>query len=284
MRSNQAAVQRRVNGAKPNGPPSSYPPSTQTPNGYAPYPPVSNQNAPTNNGYPVNTPQMSQEMPAKLTAQQQLQFILNALGDRIAKLEVGHHTITQTLGVSIPLNATVPQNAKNYDQEIAHIQQNMNHLNQSIDKLSKNIEQLKSSPVSNIANATKNINNDQEQINRSVDALSSELDTRTEILTSEINKTKDLVLQLQSTVIRVFQKQITKSSQEVIENADSNAPENYELPSYGHSESNYVNIPFDSNASFEYNTLPEASENHHADPKNSEDEDDDDDDEDDGDE
>ena len=89
MRSNQAAVQRRVNGAKSNGvPPSSYPPSTQTPNGYAPYPPVSNQNVPTNNGYPVNaqqmSQQMSQEMPAKLTAQQQLQFFLNALGDRIA--------------------------------------------------------------------------------------------------------------------------------------------------------------------------------------------------------
>jgi len=148
-----------------------------------------------------------------------------------------------------------------------------------IDKLSKNIEQLKSSPVSN---TSKNNKNDQEQINRSVDALSSELDTRTEILTTEINKTKDLVLQLQSTVIRVFQKQMTKSSQEEIENADSNAPENYELPSlqYHHSESNYVNIPFDSNASFEYNALPEASENHHADPKTNSDEEDDDDDDD----
>ena len=300
MRSNQAAVQRRVNGARSNG----VPPTPSQQNGYAPYPPQSQPQTGYNGPVSSQQPQLQQQgysnsnpqsqtqnaMPPKLTAQQQLQFILNALGDRISKLEVGHQTITQSLGVSIPLNTIVsaPQNAKNYDQEIGQIQQNMNHLNLSIERLSKNLEQvneqqqqiLRQPSVSTLGNnsqtQTNQIPNDeivqnQEQILSNVDALSSELDTRTEILTTEINKTKDLVLQLQSTVIHVFQTQFTKSNtpcDQDLENDNSNAPqendedENDDLPSleYNHSDSNYVKIPLDSNASFEYNVLPEMDE------------------------
>lgn len=280
MRSNQAAVQRRVNGARSNG----VPPVPSQQNGYAPYPPPQAQ-AQAQSGYTGPVPSQPQgysnsiptaqaptnAMPPKLTAQQQLQFILNALGDRIAKLEVGHQTITQSLGVSIPLNTTVsaPQNAKNYDQEIGQIQQNMNHLNLSIERLSKNVEKineqqqqiLRQKTVSSPPQTQTQIPNDeiiqnQEQILSNVDALSSELDTRTEILTTEINKTKDLVLQLQSTVIHVFQTQLTKSNipyDQDLENENSNAPEENEtqdmedeLPSL-----EYINL--DSNASFEYN-------------------------------
>ena len=278
MRSNQAAVQRRVNGARSNG----VPPPTPSQNGYAPYPPTPSG---YNNSMPSNTPPPPQEMPSKLTAQQQLQFILNALGDRIAKLEIGHQTITQTLGVSIPLNTTVsaPQNAKNYDQEIGQIQQNMNHLNLSIERLSKNVEQIneqqqqilqqKTVSSSPQPTTTSQIPNDeiiqnQEQILSNIDTLSSELDTRTEILTTEINKTKDLVLQLQSTVIHVFQTQFTKTSQQDLENENTNAPEEdqdqdqEDLPSleYNHTDSNYPNL--DSKAFFEYNVLPEALDEH----------------------
>lgn len=281
MRSNQAAVQRRVNGAMSNGVPQV--PSQQ--NGYAPYPPPQAQTQ-AQSGYAGPVPSQPQgysnsiptaqaptnAMPPKLTAQQQLQFILNALGDRIAKLEVGHQTITQTLGVSIPLNTTISslQNAKNYDQEIGQIQQNMNHLNLSIERLSKNVEQINEQqqqilrqktvsfpPQAATTSQTNQIPNDeiiqnQELILSNVDALSSELDTRTEILTTEINKTKDLVLQLQSTVIHVFQTQLTKSNipcDQDLENENSNAPEEnetQELPSM-----EYINL--DSNASFEYN-------------------------------
>ena len=317
MRSNQAAVQRRVNGSKANG----VPPIPSQQNGYAPYPPPAQQvqsqagyNAPIpsqQQGYSNSIPQtQTNAMPPKLTAQQQLQFILNSLGDRIAKLEVGHQTITQTLGVSIPLNSAVPvsQTAKNYDQEIGQIQQNMNHLNLSIEILTKNVEQINeqqqqilrqsiSSPLAqpqqqntiakNIPPHADIIIQNQEQLLTNIDVLSSELDTRTEILTTEINKTKDLVLQLQSTVIHVFQTQFTKSNtpyDQDLENDNSNAPEtqsqeedddddeddeNNDLPSleYIPTDSNYVNIQLDSNASFEYN--PEATNNipteHHED-------------------
>ena len=269
MRSNQAAVQRRVNGARANG---VAPPTPSQQNGYAPYPPQAQaQTQAQAQQIPTNA------MPPKLTAQQQLQFILNALGDRIAKLEVGHQTITQSMGISVPLNTTISstQNAKNYDQEIGQIQQNMNHLNLSIERLSKNVEQINeqqqqilrqsiSSPLVQPQQQQQQqqqqpqIPNDeiiqnQEQILSNVDALSSELDTRTEILTTEINKTKDLVLQLQSTVIHVFQTQFTKSNNshdQDLENENSNAPEeNDELPSMEY-------IQLDSNASFEYNPEP----------------------------
>lgn len=268
MRSNQAAVQRRVNGARANG---VAPPTPSQQNGYAPYPPQAQaQTQAQAQQIPTNA------MPPKLTAQQQIQFILNALGDRIAKLEVGHQTITQSMGISVPLNTTISstQNAKNYDQEIGQIQQNMNHLNLSIERLSKNVEQINeqqqqilrqsiSSPLVQPQQQPQQpqIPNDeiiqnQEQILSNVDALSSELDTRTEILTTEINKTKDLVLQLQSTVIHVFQTQFTKSNNshdQDLENENSNAPEeNDELPSLEY-------IQLDSNASFEYN--PEAINN-----------------------
>lgn len=267
MRSNQAAVQRRVNGARANG---VAPPTPSQQNGYAPYPPQAQAQT------QAQAQQMTTNaMPPKLTAQQQLQFILNALGDRIAKLEVGHQTITQSMGISVPLNTTISstQNAKNYDQEIGQIQQNMNHLNLSIERLSKNVEQINeqqqqilrqsiSSPLVQPQQQQQQqqpqIPNDefiqnQEQILSNVDALSSELDTRTEILTTEINKTKDLVLQLQSTVIHVFQTQFTKSNNshdQDLENENSNAPEeNDELPSLEY-------IQLDSNASFEYNPEP----------------------------
>ena len=297
MRSNQAAVQRRVNGARSNG----VPPVPSQQNGYAPYPPqtqagyngqVPSQQPqqPQQQGYSNSIPTQNQTqtnaMPPKLTAQQQLQFILNALGDRIAKLEVGHQTITQSLGVSIPLNTIIPtsQNAKNYDQEIGQIQQNMNHLNLSIERLTKNVEQINeqqqqilrqktvSFPPQQPTQPNDETIQNQEQILSNVDALSSELDTRTEILTTEINKTKDLVLQLQSTVIHVFQTQFMKTNiipyDQDLENEISNAPqendedENDDLPSleYNHSDSNYVKIPLDSNASFEYNVLPETDE------------------------
>jgi hypothetical protein len=277
MRSNQAAVQRRVNGARSNG----VPPPTPSQNGYAPYPPTPSG---YNNSMPSNTPPPPhpQEMPSKLNAQQQLQFILNALGDRIAKLEIGHQTITQTLGVSIPLNSTVPsQSTKNYDQEIGQIQQNMNHLNQSIERLSKNMEQINEQlrthqqqqqqhqPFQNTSSSSVSDNNtiNQEQLISNIDTLSSELDTRTEILTTEINKTKDLVLQLQSTVIHVFHTQFAKTSQQDLENGNTNAQEEEDqdqedLPSseYNHPDSNYLNL--DSKAFFEYNVLPEALDEH----------------------
>jgi hypothetical protein len=125
-------------------------------------------------------------------------------------------------------------------------------------------------PFQNTSSSSVSDNNtiSQEQLISNVDALSSELDTRTEILTTEINKTKDLVLQLQSTVIHVFHTQIAKSSQSELENGNTNAQDEEEedqeddLPSleYNHPDSNYVNIPLDSKAFFEYNVLPEASD------------------------
>lgn len=219
MRANQAAIQRRV-----NNPPRTIPPpgfsSSSNPNSsnnqsknqsvsnsYAPYPPQQSQNQQPQ--YPsqqsnIQTPSQSStgKMPTGLNPQQQLQFILNVLGERIAKLEINVFDLASSDLLS---NSSSSINPAVLQKEIANHPEIVN-IKDTISKLQAPTTSSFSGPSSNVIDDIQtNIESIFEQLDNSdVTKIQEELQTRTELLVSEINQVKDMVLQLQNTVINVI--------------------------------------------------------------------------------
>jgi hypothetical protein len=252
MRSNQAAVQRRVNNARANNPQNNFsntPPENNN-NGYVSYPTPPSQ-------YPTPAPSTSSgnvppSMPPKLTPHQQLQFILNALGDRIAKLEMAQKNGSSVDSSHPLLSVQSPSSSsnlsKNYEQEISQIQEGMKLLKSTVDGLSQMVQELKKSPSSSSSSPDS-------EITETIAELSDELDTRTGILTEEINKIIDLMLHLQSDVITVFKEKIMNDKEELEDIDEENQEKNDDDVSleYNHPDSNLISLPLDMNHSFEYN-------------------------------
>jgi len=232
MRANQAAIQRRVNTPRvQTQAPTSYGTSQsqsqsqsqpQTPsssnNSYTPYPPQNanssqtppSQQSQNNIQTPLLTPQPTTgKMPPGLNPQQQLQFILNVLGERIAKLE-NHVAQLSSNPVSLngqqqQINPAALQSAIASHPEIAQLKESLFKIQsmapsstQSADTASPNvIDDIQT----NIETIFQYIENDTDQ---DVSKIQEELQTRTELLATEINQVKDMVIQLQSTVINVL--------------------------------------------------------------------------------
>ena len=222
MRANQAAIQRRVNTPRvqTQAPPSygaSSQSQPQTPSSsnssYTPYPPqnanysqqTSSQASQNNIQTPPlnsNNPPASGKMPPGLNPQQQLQFILNVLGERIAKLETH---VAQPSSNPVSLNPSALQSAIANHPEIAQLKETLFKIQsttpsstQSADSASPNvIEDIQA----NIETIFQYIESD---TTPDVSKIQEELQTRTELLATEINQVKDMVLQLQSTVINVL--------------------------------------------------------------------------------
>jgi hypothetical protein len=226
MRANQAAIQRRVNTPRvQTQQPPSYGgnvPQASNSNGYAPYPQQSQTNnmpppnanygqqQQLNNSQPVAQTPTSGKMPQGLNPQQQLQFILNVLGERIAKLELGYATLSNNSSPSDSSSISNPsllQNAITNHPEIKTIKDSITRL-QSIPPPSQSISTASTSNVSQdvIAEIQTNIDTLFEQVenNEVLSKIQDELQTRTELLATEINQVKDMVLQLQSTVINTL--------------------------------------------------------------------------------
>ena len=232
MRANQAAIQRRVNtprvqtqtppsygSAQSQQPPQT--PSSSSNNSYTPYP-SQNTNysqTPSQNNIqtpPLNPSQSTGKMPPGLNPQQQLQFILNVLGERIAKLE-NHVAQLSANPVSLnngqqqqqqqqAINPAALQSAIASHPEIALLKESLFRIqsmapsseSQSTDAVSPNvIDDIQA----NIETIFQYIEND---TTPDVSKIQEELQTRTELLAVEINQVKDMVLQLQSTVINVL--------------------------------------------------------------------------------
>lgn len=218
MRANQAAIQRRVNTPRvqTQAPPSygasqSQPQTPSSSNSsYTPYPPqnanYSQQTPSQSSQNNIQTPPLnsnntpaSGKMPPGLNPQQQLQFILNVLGERIAKLE------TQLSSNPVSLNPAALQTAIANHPEIAQLKETLFKIQsttpsstQSADSASPNvIEDIQA----NIETIFQYIESD---TTPDVSKIQEELQTRTELLATEINQVKDMVLQLQSTVINVL--------------------------------------------------------------------------------
>ena len=290
MRSNQAAVQRRVNNARNLGnqgpsPNASYSTSSSSntstamnSNGYAPYPPSQYPVPSQASSAPSQMSNPTPSMPPKLTPHQQLQFILNALGDRISKLEMAQKNGTDASSSPSPFanysaaqpgfgNASV-NNGKNYDQEIAQIQEGMRLLKGTVDGFALSIQEIKTTLASSQTSQTQSVAPfDPEVIAKPLQELSGELDTRTTLLSDEINKVKDMMLHLQSDVITVFKEKILMEKedfqaqdqdqdqdqdQEPQENELGDDLENNVQLEYHHSDSNLISLPSDINSSFVY--------------------------------
>jgi hypothetical protein len=229
MRANQAAIQRRVNTPRvqTKAPPSygasqQQQPPPQTPSAsYTPYPPQnanysqtpSQQSQNNIQTPPLNASPSTGKMPPGLNPQQQLQFILNVLGERIAKLE-NHVAQLSANPVSLngqqqqqpqPINPAALQSAIASHPEIALLKESIFKIQstapssiQSADAASPNvIDDIQA----NIETIFQYIESDTDQ---DVSKIQEELQTRTELLATEINQVKDMVLQLQSTVINTL--------------------------------------------------------------------------------
>lgn len=228
MRANQAAIQRRVNTPRvQTKAPPSYGASQQQPqppsssnNSYTPYPPQnanysqtpSQQSQNNIQTPPLNASPSTGKMPPGLNPQQQLQFILNVLGERIAKLE-NHVAQLSANPVSLngqqqqpqPINPAALQSAIASHPEIALLKESIFKIQstapssiQSADAASPNvIDDIQA----NIETIFQYIESDTDQ---DVSKIQEELQTRTELLATEITQVKDMVLQLQSTVINTL--------------------------------------------------------------------------------
>jgi len=226
MRANQAAIQRRVNTprvqtqAPPSYGSSQQQQQPQTPsanNSYTPYPPQNNNYSQTpsqqNNIQtpPLNAAPTSGKMPPGLNPQQQLQFILNVLGERIAKLE-NHVAQLSTNPVSLnngqpqqAINPAVLESAIASHPEIALLKESLFRI-QSMAPSSESQSTAASPNViddiqANIETIFQYIESD---TTPDVSKIQEELQTRTELLATEITQVKDMVLQLQSTVINTL--------------------------------------------------------------------------------
>jgi len=223
MRANQAAIQRRVNTPRvqTQAPPSygasqSQPQTPSGNNSYTPYPSQNTNYSQTpsqqsqNNIQtpPINAAPSNGKMPPGLNPQQQLQFILNVLGERIAKLENNVAQLSSN-PVSLngqqqsqPINPAALQSAITSHPEITQLKETLFKIQstatQSADPASPNvIDDIQA----NIETIFQYIEND---TTPDVSKFQEELQTRTELLATEINQVKDMVLQLQSTVINTL--------------------------------------------------------------------------------
>ena len=228
MRANQAAIQRRVNTPRvqTQTPPSygsssqSQPQTPSSNSSYTPYPPQNvnySQQTPSQSSQnniqtpPLNAAPTTGKMPPGLNPQQQLQFILNVLGERIAKLET-HVAQLSSNPVSLnngqqpqAINPAALQSAIASHPEIAQLKETLFKIQstapsstQSADAASPNvIEDIQA----NIETIFQYIETD---TTPDVSKIQEELQTRTELLATEINQVKDMVLQLQSTVINTL--------------------------------------------------------------------------------
>jgi hypothetical protein len=221
MRANQAAIQRRVNTPRVQTQPSyggNVQPQQTSPsvsnNGYTPYPqPTSNNNmsqSNTNYGQIQQQPmaqqnQTSGKMPQGLNPQQQLQFILNVLGERISKLELNFASLSNSTDNSSVSNPFVLQNAITNHPEIKTLKDSITLL-QSLPSPQQTTSTSSNVSPDVIAEIQTNVDTLFEQVenNDSLLKIQEELQTRTELLAIEINQVKDMVLQLQSTVINTL--------------------------------------------------------------------------------
>jgi hypothetical protein len=228
MRANQAAIQRRVNTPRvQTQQPPSYGNNTnlqqQTQqsmtNAYTPYPqpqPSSNNASYGQAQPPVAQTPTSGKMPPGLNPQQQLQFILNVLGERIAKLELNvtnlSNSNTDGSSASNPLsNPAFLINAIANHPDVKTLKESITRL-QSIPQPPQNASETVSPDV--IAEIQNNIDTLFEQVenNDAFAKFQEELQTRTELLATEINQVKDMVLQLQSTIINNLLPALVSSS------------------------------------------------------------------------
>jgi len=225
MRANQAAIQRRVNTPRvqTQAPPSygssqqQQPPQTPSANNsYTPYPPQNNNYSQTpsqqNNIQtpPLNAAPTSGKMPPGLNPQQQLQFILNVLGERIAKLE-NHVAQLSTNPVSLnngqpqqAINPAVLESAIASHPEIALLKESLFRI-QSTAPSSESQSAASPNVIDDIqANIETIFQYIESDTTPDVSKIQEELQTRTELLATEITQVKDMVLQLQSTVINTL--------------------------------------------------------------------------------
>jgi hypothetical protein len=143
-------------------------------------------------------------MPPGLNPQQQLQFILNVLGERIAKLELHVSQFSSSAPMdSSSTNPQVLQNTIANHPEIKFLKESVSRL-QSLPPPPAPLSSLDSAVSPDvIAEIQTNIDTLFEQATNQeiVTKIQEELQTRTELLATEINQVKDMVLQLQTTVI-----------------------------------------------------------------------------------
>jgi hypothetical protein len=221
MRANQAAIQRRVNTPRVQ---TQQPPSyggnvqqqqQQSINGYAPYPQPQSNMQPSNSQPIAQTP-TSGKMPQGLNPQQQLQFILNVLGERIAKLELGFATLSNSTSdnssvSNASLNPSVLSNAILNHPEIKTLKDSITRL-QSLPPPQQSASSSSVSPdVINEIQTNLDTLFEQVENNETLSKIQEELQTRTELLAVEIGQVKDMVLQLQSTVINTLLPAIVSS-------------------------------------------------------------------------
>jgi hypothetical protein len=226
MRANQAAIQRRVNTPRvqTQTPPSygasqsqqqQQPPSAN--NSYTPYQPQNTNYSQTpsqqsqNNIQtpPLNAAPSTGKMPPGLNPQQQLQFILNVLGERIAKLEnnvsqLSSNPVSLNGQQQQPINPAALQSAIASHPEIAQLKEALFKI-QSTTPSSKSSDTASPNVIDDIqANIETIFQYIESDTTPDVSKIQEELQTRTELLATEINQVKDMVLQLQSTVINVL--------------------------------------------------------------------------------
>jgi hypothetical protein len=225
MRANQAAIQRRVNTPRvqTQSPPSygssqsqQQPPQTPSANNsYTPYPSQNTNYSQTPSQNNIQTPPLNAapstgKMPPGLNPQQQLQFILNVLGERIAKLE-NHVAQLSSNPVSLnngqsqqAINPAALQSAIASHPEIALLKESLFKI-QSTTPSSESQSAASPNVIDDIqANIETIFQYIESDTTPDVSKIQEELQTRTELLATEINQVKDMVLQLQSTVINVL--------------------------------------------------------------------------------
>jgi hypothetical protein len=221
MRANQAAIQRRVNTPRVQ---TQQPPSyggnvqqqQQSINGYASYPQPQSNNMQPSNSQPIAQTPTSGKMPQGLNPQQQLQFILNVLGERIAKLELGFATLSNSTSdnssvSNASLNPSVLSNAILNHPEIKTLKDSITRL-QSLPLPQQSVPSSSVSPdVINEIQTNLDTLFEQVENNETLSKIQEELQTRTELLAVEIGQVKDMVLQLQSTVINTLLPAIVSS-------------------------------------------------------------------------
>jgi len=229
MRANQAAIQRRVNTPRvQTQTPPSYGASQsqqqqqpQTPsanNSYTPYQPQNTNYSQTpsqqsqNNIQtpPLNTAPTTGKMPPGLNPQQQLQFILNVLGERIAKLEnnvaqLSSNPVSLNGQQQQPINPAALQSAIASHPEITQLKETLFKIQSTTPSSTQSADAASPNVIDDIqANIETIFQYIESDTTPDVSKIQEELQTRTELLATEINQVKDMVLQLQSTVINVL--------------------------------------------------------------------------------
>ena len=219
MRANQAAIQRRVNTPRvqTQTPPSygsssqSQPQTPSSNSSYTPYPPQNvnySQQTPSQSSQnniqtpPLNAAPTTGKMPPGLNPQQQLQFILNVLGERIAKLETH---VAQPCQQQQAINPAALQSAIASHPEITQLKETLSKIQSTAPSSTQSANSASPNVIEDIqANIETIFQYIETDTTPDVSKIQEELQTRTELLATEINQVKDMVLQLQSTVINTL--------------------------------------------------------------------------------